>query len=146
MKHIAMGDFGKEHWSLLGYVETLCVDSINNGVGTIDYTRMRVNEKTHAPLARNFALNRTKWKSEYGTRLRGFWNKDESTNDDRRIDKHDDVDCLDDLEAEGLIEVISLVNGFIKLTDKGRKIAGMLRAHKSKGGYFSNFVCDLVMG
>lgn len=146
MKHVPMSDWGKDHFSLLGYVETLCVDSINKGVGTINYTRMRVNEKTHPPLAQNFAMNRTKWNSEYGTRLRGFWKADGTTTDpERQIKKHDDVDCLDDLEAEGLVEIISLVNGFVTLTDKGRKISGLLREHKSKGGYFSNFVCDLAM-
>lgn len=145
-KRVAMADFGKDHYSLLAYIETLCVDSINQGVGTINYTRMRVNEKAHAPLAQNFARTGMKWKDEYGSRLRGYWKEDGKTTDpDRLLGQHDDVDCLDDLEAEGLVETLSLVNGFVKLTDKGRKISALLREHKSKGGYFSNFVCDLAM-
>ena len=145
-KRIRMKEFGKDHWSLLGYVETLCVDSINKGVGTIDYTRMRVNEKRHPLLARNAAIHGTKWKSEYGTRLRGFWvDGTDKTDPSRRIGRHDDVDCLDDLADEGMVDILSLINGFVKLTDKGRRIANLLREHKSKGGWFSNFVCDLVM-
>lgn len=33
--------FGKDHWSLLAYVETCCVDG-QDGIGTLDRRRLRV--------------------------------------------------------------------------------------------------------
>jgi len=132
-----MSDFGKDHWSLLGYVETLCVEGTKEGIGTIDYRRMRVNEKTHPLLSR--APSSLSWQPTYGSRLKGYWKPDKTTDPLRRLDDHDDVDCLDDLADEGLVEILSLVNGYVTLTDRGREIALRLRAHKSKGGHFATF-------
>lgn len=135
MKRVPMVDFGKDHWGMLGYVETLCVDGTNGGIGTIDWKKCRVNEKNYPLLARN----PFPWKPENGTRLSGFFGKGNRTDPKRQLGRHDDVNCLDDLAAEELVEILSLMNGFVKLTNKGREMAGRLRAHKSKGGYFANF-------
>ena len=132
---VPIQDFGKDHFSLLAYVEALCVESIKKGVGEIDYRRMRVNENTHGPLARNLGV----WRPEHGSRLKGYWNEKHNVCPSRRLDQHDDIDCLDDLGDAGLVEIISLINGFVRLTDKGREIAARLRAHKSRGGVFATF-------
>jgi hypothetical protein len=126
---------------MLGYVETLCVDSIHGGVGEIDKTRVRVNPKRHPLHAVKMYGERRTWKPEYGTRLSGFWKNGDAkaTDPKRQIKSHDDWDCLNDLEAAGLVNVISEANGFVALTDKGREVAGRLRAHKSKGGFFATF-------
>ena len=146
-KKVPVTDYGKDHWSLLGYIETLCVESIKKGVGEIDYRKMRVNEKAHPLLWRNHDFP---WQPGSGTRLAGYFLGtklgDKRVDELRRLDDHDDVDCLDDLEAAGLVEILSLVNGFVRMTDKGREIAGRLRAHKSRGGFFSNFRVEATVG
>lgn len=129
-------DFGKDHWSLLAYVETLCVDS-SKGVGEIDKRRVRANESTH-PL---HAVNRSsvgKWNTDWGTRLSGYF-LDKGVDLKRRIDEHDDWDCLNDLEEAGLINIISEANGFVKMTDKGMSVASRIREWKTKGGMFATF-------
>lgn len=136
--------WGKDHWSLLAYVESCCVDSADKGVGSLDFVRMRVNPGTH-PLVCWTQYSDRGWKPEYGTRLRGFDFKDHRTPPDQRSDMisaHDDVDCLDDLEAAGLVEVHSLVNGFVTMTKTGNRVAAALRAHKTAGGMFAHFVPD----
>lgn len=139
MKTVPIQDFGKDHWSMLAYVETLCVDSgQRKGVGEIDKRRMRANEKRH-PL---HAVNSTvcgPWNPDHGTRLAGYWDTLGRRVPARMLPQHDDYDCLDDMEKLGLVEIISEANGFVKLTEKGMKIAGELRSYKAKGGMFSGF-------
>lgn len=144
LARIPMKDFGKDHWSTLAYVETLCVESSQKGVGTLDWKHVRVNENNHPLQAINFRTTHVAWKRDFGSMLRGYFRPDGSVNTRRRRGDHDDIDCLDDLEQEGLIELLSMANGFVKLTDKGRRISGLLREHKSKGGSFATFVCELA--
>lgn len=139
MKTVKPGDFGKDHWSLLGYLETLCVDSINQGVGSIDKRRVRCNPKRHPLHAVNANFGVGGWKPEYGTRLSGFWTDGDKTDPKRQIKSHDDYDCLNDLEAAGFVEVISEANGYVRMTKLGQTVAGDLRRHKAAGGYFSNY-------
>jgi hypothetical protein len=132
MKTIPMSQFGRDHWSVFAYIETLCVD--NKGVP--DHDRMRTNPKTHPGLVGpRIAIMKRSWKPEYGSRLRGH-----------AIDKpvqrlnHDDWDCADDLVAAGLIESNGTgINPWFTLTKTGLAIAAALRQHKASGGSFSNF-------
>jgi len=130
--NISIKDFGKDHWSTFAYIETLCVDSPNSeGVGVINGRRMRCDTDRHPLLVGglySFA------DEKYPTRLR----------EGKELSNHDDWDCLEDLEREGLLEIISLINGFVKLTEKGIKIAGELRGHKARGGTFSTFVPSCI--
>jgi len=126
-KDINMKDWGKDHWGLLAYVETRAVDHQNQ----LDHEHMRTNTTTH-PLLRNDAYQRDRpkrWESSHSTRLR----------DGRILDGHDDWDCLDDLDDAGLVEIISLVNGFVRMTDYGLVIAARLRRHKANGGMYQDF-------
>lgn len=132
-------DFGKDHWSMFAYIETLCVDSLKKGVGEIDKRRVRANEKTHLLHAVNCGAGLGPWNPEHGTRLAGYWKTDKTTDCTRLRPQHDDWDCLDDLDAAGLVEVISFANGFVKLTEKGFRVAGELRTWKAKGGMFADF-------
>lgn len=137
MNHVEMARWGKDHWSMLAYVETLCVDG-----RAIDNRRVRANRERHPHQAVNGA-----WNPKYGTRLKGYF--DHPAEDRNDIDKmtaagvflpqHDDWDCLDNLEAEGLVEVVSVINGFVMLTEQGLKVSAALRAHKASGGNFADF-------
>ncbi len=139
MKDLQVSDFGKDHWSLLAYIETLCVDSRVKGVGEIDKRRLRCNEKRHPVHAVNMNIANVRWKGDYGTRLSGFFRDSGTTNKKRQIRSHDDWDCLEDFERLGLIEIMSEVNGFVRLTDKGLSLALRVREWKAKGGHFGTF-------
>ena len=141
MKTVTPKDFGKDHNSLLAYIETLQVDTSTPGVGTLDKRRVRCNPKRHPLQAVNMNANSacSGWEPSYGTRLAGYWDEKGVVNPKEMIEDHDDWDCMDDLEAAGMVEIISLANGFVRLTDKGLQVAALLRAWKAKGGYFSTF-------
>jgi hypothetical protein len=114
-------NWGKDHWSLLGYVETRCIDND----GKLGIAQMRCNEQRH-PIFKSTPI---KWEDSYSTIIK------EGT-----IKGHDDWDCLQDLEDVGFIEILSFANGFVKLTEQGKKIAAQLRSHKADGGQFGNFI------
>lgn len=132
MKSIPIEQFGKDHWSLFAYVETRAVDY----KGFLDIVHLRTKNTAIATtlLGQNF------WKPEYGTRLKGYFKTDDTKDDSKLLRNHDDHDCLDDLEAAGLLENVgTLVNPYAELTKEGRRVASLLREHKSKGGQFAEF-------
>lgn len=128
--------WGKDHWSLLGYLFSIAA----NNQDTIDYNKTRVNNLKRVPIGRTHF---SKWEETYGTRLKGFWYTDsenKTQNNYKFMDKdHDDVDCLHDMEAEGVIVLGTYVSGFFKLTDKGMKLGLELMAFKNAGGQFASF-------
>lgn len=141
---VPMEQFGKDHWSLLGYIETVCVDGNGDGCGKVNHDRMRTNPEHNLDLGYRrtmFSGGANRWKDEYSTRLKSFpWkSEDEEEKARHRASGHDDWDCLEDLEQAGLAELISYVNGFVRITDAGLEMAARIRVHKAKGGYFSNF-------
>lgn len=131
---IPVEKWGRDHWSLLAYVESVCVDR-----QTLDHRRMRCNQNTHPLLYRMPPGLYPKGPFKYGTRLRGYFEDNA-----KQLADHDDWDCLDDLEAEGLVEIISMINGIVTMTDKGLKLSHTLREHKAKGGNFAGFSMDKV--
>jgi hypothetical protein len=112
--------FGRDHWSTFGYLETRCVDH----KGIPELRHLRLDPVRHPGLAH------MPWAQDYPTRLAGGAEQPE----------HDDWDCTEDLEKAGLLEILGTgIHPVIRLTDTGKKVAGLLRAHKSGGGSFSNF-------
>ena len=123
--------WGKDHWSLLAYIETRCVDY----KGILERSHMRCNENKH-PLLKGLACGGLKWDEDYSTITK-----------DGRIKEHDDWDVLDDLEVVGFIEIMSLVNQRVQITDKGRAVVNLLREHKSRPDCnFSNFDSKTLSG
>jgi hypothetical protein len=98
------------------------------GVGKIERSRMRVDIDRHPLLSH--PVRHCMEGCKYPTRLK----------DSVELEDHDDWDCLDDLEAAGLLEIRSLVNGCVKLTDRGKDVAGKLRSHLAGGGRLAGFV------
>lgn len=79
------------------------------------------------------------WKSEYGSRLAGFFEA-KGNKTALQIPEHDDWDCADDLEAAGLIKICgSGIHPFYRMTPLGIKVASLLRNHKTNGGHFAGF-------
>jgi hypothetical protein len=118
---IPIENFGHDHWSVFGYIETRVVD----------YGGIPAKEHLRCIHARHpFFAHRGGDASAYPTRLRGG----------RELADHDDWDCLDDIEAAGLIENIGTgAHPVFLLTDHGREIAGKLRGHKGQGGKWDEF-------
>jgi hypothetical protein len=145
-----VSQWGKDHWSLLAYLEDLCVksktviDGLGN-VGTIDKSRLRANEHTH-PLQAVNSGRVSAWNPAWGTRLKGYFELSNRTDvcaaeaAGVQLPQHDDWDCLDDLEVAGLVTIVSLANGFVALTSAGLAMGAELRAHKAKGAHFATFV------
>jgi len=116
-KPITPEKWGKDHWSLLGYVAS-CFD------GEIDRRRLRCNPDRHP------FTDQAGWQDSYSTRL-----QDQT----ETALGHDDWDCLNDLEDAGMVEVLSAVNGMVWLTELGSAVAFQLRTHKCNGGTFATF-------
>jgi hypothetical protein len=74
------------------------------------------------------------WSPRHGTRLLGF----SGAEPELQVADHDDWDCLDDLDAAGLVQVINLANGWVRLTPAGVAMAAKIRAHKAGGGSFAS--------
>jgi len=118
--------FGKDHWSVFAYIETLCVD----GHGVPDTRRMRTDIDRHPGLTNWHPINRPDLNQKYPTRLKGMV----------ELPNHDDWDCAEDLEEAGLIKNIGTgINPRYKLTEKGFTVASFLRKHKANGGCFASF-------
>ncbi len=125
MKTITVDQFGKDHWSLFAYIETRCVDY----KGTLNQNHLRNKHPMGG-----------KWNPEWGTRLKGYFKDDDTKDKSKLLKKHDDHDCLDDLEKAGLIKDDgTMVNPYAQLTKQGVVVASLLREHKSSGGMYYNF-------
>lgn len=147
---IQPGLWGKDHWTTLGYLETRCVD---HG-GRLLRDHMRTDTRRH-PLLVGDTQRRVDFGPEkYPTRLFGG----------AALPDHDDWDCLEDLEAAGLITIDRRTypqghlavppgargkiggdihrkwNPMVALTELGARVSGLLRAHKAAGGNFIEFV------
>lgn len=130
MRNVPIAEWGKDHFSMLGYVECVCVDRN----GQIDQTRVRCNPERHPGLALEQHRRGGEEAYKYPSRLRGG----------KTEPGHDDWDCFYDLEEEGLIRDVGTgVQPRAVMTKRGLAIAAQLREHKAKGGMFAGFVPDL---
>ncbi len=122
---IPIENWGKDHWSVFAYVETLAVE--NKGFAIPDARRMRANHSTHP------FLGNEDDGSMFPTRLKNG-----------ELFGHDDWDCLDNCVNESLLKDIGTgINRAYELTELGKLVAGQLRTHKMNGGVFHTFVVDL---
>lgn len=139
---VQVSQFGEDHWSLLAYIETAAVDpdrpavvssllatAKGENISNMDLRRIRVNWNTHPLMWTQLSAPPKNTPYPYGSVLKGG----------EVAEGHDDVDCLDDLEAAGFIEHVSLVNGIVKITAKGIDAAQQVRQHKMLGGKFADF-------
>ncbi len=115
--------WGKDHWSLLAYLECRAVDHR----GHVDMRRMRVNSVKRG--VANGASER--WKPESGTRL-----KDGSIpNPD-----HDDIDVFQELEDAGLVQNLATdLNPCVQITPVGFEVVHLIRQAGAAGGRYKDF-------
>jgi hypothetical protein len=116
-----LATFGKDHWSTFAYIETRIVDHS----GFPYRQHMRCHGDRHPLLVVPDQDGRS-----YPTILKGG----------AVLTHHDDWDCLDDLEREGLlVNIGSGLHRCYELTADGRTVAAALRAHKAAGGAYATF-------
>jgi hypothetical protein len=118
--------WGRDHWSVLAYLETRAVER-----EPIDFERLRINPARHPERAGTEKLRGKRvWRPEWGTRLR----------DDTRSPDHDDWDCVEDLQRAGLVVVTGgVLDARPGLTTEGWVAIQALRRHKAVGGSFATF-------
>jgi len=137
MRPVPINKFGKDHWSLLAFIETLCVD-FKGTVSDKHRQNFRINIRRHPGYGYfPFGTDGHQWKPSYGTRLKGFFDEKDPK---LQLKVHDDWDCVEDFENAGLLENKgSGLNPVFKLTPLGQTIAAELRRHKQDGGNFADF-------
>jgi len=129
MKTIKIKDWGKDHWSLLAYIEYRCV----NHKGILDKSHLRISNPA-------VSVSPVSWKPEYGTRLKGFFLEGENRDLTRQLPNHDDLDCIEDFEETGIVKNTGTgFNPACLLTKKGKALASKLSSHKQDGGNFNGF-------
>lgn len=129
--YIPVDRWGKDHWNLLAYIG--CRNT-NNGC-VLDGDHLRVNQTKNVGIPKSRPIR--SWDTAWGTRLRGhFKNKNDLS---LRLGEHDDIDCLDDMEAEGLITCGTRTSLYAQLTVWGRKFCAALNDHMQQGGATGNF-------
>lgn len=122
---VPIEQFGKDHWATFAYVECRCVDN----KGLLHRPHLRIDADRNPQMAHGTNVMACGDK-KYPTRLK----------DGELLHDHDDWDCIEDLEAVGLIEIHGTgIHPVIKMTPKGNEVAGKLRKHKTAGGNFAGF-------
>jgi hypothetical protein len=112
---ITVDRFGTDHWKLLLYVETRCVDY----GGVLDHDHMRASSTANPEHVVYSATGTLMDGAKYPTRLANGETQE----------NHDDWSCLTDLEEAGFLEIIYWTAGMVRMTPLGRQVAAALRAH-----------------
>ncbi len=150
---VPLSDWGRDHWSTFGYLETRVVDY----GGVLNVEHMRCDPRLHPSFSNR--ANRDVRADTPRTRLAG----------DRTIEAHDDWSCVEDAIELGLVSLVGSeaspaeIRGALRapanvawrrnppdefmpgrsprfaLTERGQKAAAALRAHKGAGLSFSTF-------
>ena len=113
--------WGRDHWNVLCYIETCCVD----GTGRPDPRSVQTNHARHPHMGNPLDG------STHGIRLNGEVLPGAD---------YDEWDCLDDLEVFGLIENVGTgLNRRYRMTPTGQALAAQVRAHRANGGGVATF-------
>lgn len=150
--YIPARDWGRDHWSMLGYMETVMVECAGFQVGFDPCTRANRRHfrvlreecpKPKRPVPASSFGYAVMPPGKYGTRLA----------DGSEVDGHDDWCCVQDMAEAGLLAVTRLRHkkpmaatagdvqpgNTLHLSDLGQQVAAALRAHKATGGAFGDF-------
>ena len=135
-EYIPIELWGRDHWSLLAYIETVVVDCARMTI--YRNPRMRHNRRHFRvmPCGKD-SIQAVVMGSDHGTRL----------NDGSYVPSHDDWNCVQDMAEAGMlscgVDQIEPGNTF-RLSDKGLDLAGQIRRHKANGKPFSTFKPELT--
>lgn len=144
--HMVRAEFwSKDHWSVLAYVETVCVACGGFEVGLDG--RMRTNTQNHRvmlkqkpyPLRPGQKIPSVIMDAKHGTHL----------NNGQIIEDHDDWACIQDLIPLGVFTVsvthALLIGETLKLSKKGQALVADICRHKAQGGQFSTYTPDAAL-
>lgn len=121
MPHVAVEQFGEDHWSVLLHAESLA-----RGYGCrIDTNAMRCNPARHPD---EFAARTARWNPSQPTVLK----------DGAEVPGHDSYDCLTDLQEAGFLVWDSSTNQ-VTVTRLGLNVWAQLRSHLNDDGTFDTF-------
>lgn len=135
METVSIENWGKDHWSLLAYIEYRGV----NHQGILDKMHLRIKNPMVAN-STDYPLPRPEWQPGWGTKLRGYFHPNGDRDESKMLPDHDDLDCIEDMEKAGLVENLGTgLNPACKLTKKGQQFANALSAHKQEGMSFAAF-------
>jgi hypothetical protein len=130
MKPVSPELWGKDHFTTLLYIASVCVD--NGGEPKAECMRTWPGR----PLRGKVGARQPLRDKGYPTCLR----------DGSEVSDHDDWDCVDDMVHAGLIlwEGTGTQPKF-RLTDKGWALVGLLLLHRSEGKRVANFPKEKVL-
>jgi hypothetical protein len=139
VRHIPMEQWGNDHWSSLGYIETVMVDVGCFQIGSDP--NMRFNQRNLDMLEESCPS--PKRIGPQGRATEAMHPEDATLlKDGVQIDQHDDWNCIQDMALSGLftISLEELQPGAkLRFSEKGQLLAAMLRQHKAAGDSLETF-------
>jgi hypothetical protein len=131
VRQVPMEEWGKDHWSMLAYIETRCVDHD----GTLEPKRVRCNPNRHPQHALPQHNPPGQLPGEaypHTSRLREGVVP---------VPEHDDYDCFYDIQEANLLKDVGTgLYPRAQLTRAGIRLASELRVWKANGGVYAAFV------
>jgi len=143
---VPMDRWGQDHWTLLRYLHSRNLAASDTDP-VIEHQRLRINPDKHNVQAVSaWPTGGSPWTSESGTRLRGYEDDPSAVASPReaqdarlQIGYHDDIDCLEEFEAEGLLDILSTAQGTYRMTPEGVALCRELERHLATGGPMDGF-------
>ncbi len=152
--YVPLEHFGEDHWSQIGYMDSVIVECAGFQVGYDPrmrqgrrHTRVMSEQCRRPKRPTNPAMGMV-MEDRYSTRLKSG----------DQVSGHDDWHCVQDMIAAGLMGIINPeVSGGVEsdadkmepgviltFTKQGWDVAHQLRQHKANGGRWRNFEYQLV--
>lgn len=141
--------WGKDHWSTFAFVAVWCETYGTEGFDIRSKCHhMRTDADRHPEFGNAISAAMEQSGREfvpgddgghygpakkYPTRLK-----------DGEVEDHDDWDCLEDIEAAGMVLKFGTgTQPVVLMTDRGLEVSGQLIAHKTRGGNYGDFEVKL---
>lgn len=124
--HIPIANWGKDHWSTLLYIESIIFDVYARPA--MDKMRQhsgRIRRGWDSPMARVVSVFSQDYPTQTIIRDPNNW---DTIIGHTEVHDHDDWDCIDDMETEGLLEQLGTgLQPVVKLTDYGYTVVAALK-------------------
>jgi hypothetical protein len=138
--YIPMSHWGKDHWSTLGYAETVMVECGGFQVGAD--VRMKAGRRNFRVMAQG--CSKPKRSGFKNSAFASVMELSQSTklNNGQVVTGHDDWSCIQDMAAEGLFQQgpEDVEPGVVlTLSEKGNLIVNALREFKRNKGQYGQF-------
>ena len=119
--------WGKDHWSTLAYIESICVDSMN-GVGRVGRCKVQTNIDRHPEYAHMSV-------TPVGSQLDGAKFGIRLADSTLPGPAYDEWDCIEDFENNFLVVDVGFTSEpAYRMTRLGNLVAGKVRAHWACSG------------